>query len=179
MIIRDLKWSDMNDLIDNYLSYYEELKENPDLGLVLYKSPPKYIDEVSWFSRLYSEVLKKDAIAFVAEENGKVVGMCDIHRLRPNSESSHIGNLGIAIRKEYRGKGIGKKLILKALEEGKNLFEIIQLEVFSNNKIAISLYEKVGFITYGIFPNRIKRKDKYYDVILMYYKYTENSNFKK
>jgi len=90
-----------------------------------------------------------------------------------------IGNLGIAIRKEYRGKGIGKKLILKALEEGKNLFEIIQLEVFSNNKIAISLYEKVGFITYGIFPNRIKRKDKYYDVILMYYKYTENSNFNK
>jgi hypothetical protein len=33
--IRPLKWEDMNDIVDNYYSYFSELKENPQLGLLV------------------------------------------------------------------------------------------------------------------------------------------------
>ncbi len=143
----------------------------PDIGLVLYDKRPDYASEIEWFHNLYSQIFRKNAIAVVAEEDGRVVGMCDIHRLRPNSEVSHIGNLGIAIGKEYRGRAIGTKLMLKALEDSKNMFEMIQLQVFAINKAAISLYRKIGFAEYGRCPGKVKRNGGYYGVTMMYYRY--------
>jgi RimJ/RimL family protein N-acetyltransferase len=49
--------------------------------------------------------------------------------------------------------------------------EIIQkmsLAVFSSNKIAISLYEKIGFKIEGLCPRDLKINGRYYDSVLMY-----------
>lgn len=48
--------------------------------------------------------------------------------------------------KEYRGRGIGKKLLNTAIEDLKHHgIEIIQLTVINSNKRAIELYKKFGF----------------------------------
>ncbi|MEM3799862.1 MAG: hypothetical protein QXH56_07220 [Thermoprotei archaeon] len=36
---------------------------------------------------------------------GRVVGLCDVGR-RSGAAESHVGVLGIALRKEYRGQGL-------------------------------------------------------------------------
>ena len=47
------------------------------------------------------------------------------------------------------------------------LYEIINLSVATNNKKAISLYEKLGFNIYGEQKNAIKLNDEYIDLYLM------------
>lgn len=64
--------------------------------------------------------------------------------------SEHIPELGIAIEKEYRGKGLGKKLMNSIIEEAKNNgFDELSLSVDANNSNAIQLYDKIGFIQVG------------------------------
>ena len=52
---------------------------------------------------------------------------------------------------------MGKALLLKTIEGCRGRFEVITLEVFSNNLAAKKLYEKVGFKTYGVLPGGVKR----------------------
>ncbi len=156
-------------MIRNYYSYYEEMEtENPDLGLVFYWVKPDFPSEVAWFSSLYRDILSGDAICLVAEEDGHVVGVCDVHSKRPASDMAHVGILGIAIVKEYRNRGIGRALLETMLEKSKGIFEIITLDVLTVNEKAYELYKKVGFIEAGRHPNTIKRKGRYYSEINMY-----------
>jgi RimJ/RimL family protein N-acetyltransferase len=170
MMIRELEWKDMDDLIANYYSYYEELKERPDFGIIFYQSRPNFVSEIEWFSSLYKGVEEGNVIAVVAVEDGKVVGLCDVHRIRPGSEMSHVGLLGIAVKKGYRGNGLGEQMMKKIIDLSRSKFEILKLEVFSVNSVAIKLYRRSGFVEYGTMPNAIKRGNYYFDSIYMYYR---------
>ncbi len=168
-MIRELQWNDMDDLVENYYSFYDELKESPDFGIIFHRDKPSYESEIAWFSALFKLIKEDDAVAVVAEVDGKVVGLCDSQRMRPGSEISHIAVLGIAIRKGYRGKGLGEAMIKKMIELSKGKFDILKLEVFSVNTTAMNLYRRIGFVEYGTLPNAIKRGNTYYDSVHMYY----------
>lgn len=69
---------------------------------------------------------------------------------------------------QYRGKGLGKALIDKALKEAKRKgLTRIELTVRENNKPAISLYEKFGFFIEGIQRNAVCIEGKYENHVLM------------
>ncbi len=168
-MIRELKWADKDQLVSNYYSYYEEVKENTDLGLIFFRETPSEESELKWFCGLYDELLRGDAVAVVAEVDGTVAGICDIHRLRPGSEVDHIGNLGIAIARDYRSRGLGRGLMNEAIRLSRGKFKKIILSVFSTNTNAISLYSKIGFIEYGRIPGGVNRNGRMIDEIMMYY----------
>lgn len=86
---------------------------------------------------------------FIAQVNDITVGYGGIWLIL---DEGHITN--IAVDKEYRGLGIGEK-ILEALIDICKMKEIIAmtLEVRENNEPAKSLYKKHGFVEYGIRPN--------------------------
>ncbi len=46
--------------------------------------------------------------------------------------------------------------------------EIMILDVFANNSLAKGMYEKFGFVEYGMLPNGIKLEKGYSDRVLMY-----------
>ena len=106
----------------------------------------------------------------VAELNNKVVGWIVFQS--PNRKRlAHTGSFGMMIQKEYRGFGIGKKLINELLNwaEKNPLIEKVSLGVFSTNLRAIELYKSMGFIEEGRKINEIKiNDDEYADDILMY-----------
>ena len=166
--VRELKFNDFEDLVKNYWSYYDEKKGGADLGLVFFKSKPTLNKEVDWFRKLYLDTLEDNTIAIVAEADGHVVGMCDIHRSVPGSETDHVGTLGIAIVKGYRAKGVGKALLAEALRKAKGKFELIVLKVVDGNAPARHLYEKFGFKEYGKLRHGIKRGRKYKNEALMF-----------
>jgi ribosomal protein S18 acetylase RimI-like enzyme len=159
---------DMEAVVSNYYSYFDELAENPWLGILVSGDKPSLSDEAKWFADLYASILDGDCVAFVAVVDGSVVGLCEVRRRGRKAELSHIGVLGISVRKGYRRMGIGEALIRRTLEERKAKFEVVTLEVFSNNTAAKRLYEKVGFKLYGRLPKAIKRGDEYVDGELMY-----------
>jgi len=68
------------------------------------------------------------------------------------------------VAEEYRGKGIGNKLIEDLLKRVSNLADIeqINLTVVNNNDRAKALYEKFGFRTFSTEFNAIKWNGKYF-----------------
>ena len=70
----------------------------------------------------------------------------------------HINN--VAVRTEFRGRGIGKLLLSRILAQGKKLDAAAAfLELRAGNSIAQSLYEKAGFVPVG------KRRNYYSDPV--------------
>ena len=168
IIIRKPKPSDFGDIIEYYYRFYEEVKENPLFGIVLSSKRPNMRAEPKWFSELLDSTKRGDTIAFVAEVNGRAVGLCEVRSIgRPKSEVSHRGELGIAVSSDYRGMGVGTALPSSALGKCRKKFEVVELSVFSKNKGAKKLYEKFGFIIYATRPHSIKRGDAYLDEDLM------------
>lgn len=120
-------------------------------------------ERLSWFSHHKST----GSIVLVAEIKGKVVGHCLIERDDWDA-AKHVGNLGIMVAAEQRGKGVGDALITEALkracEEG---FEKICLSTFNTNLNAIQLYEKHKFQIIGIRKRQFKMDGEYKDEVLM------------
>lgn len=167
---RDVIPEDYSSLSANFSSYIDELDENPNLGLVLRKEKPTPAEELRWFSGFYDGFEKGNVVATAAvEENAGAVGLCDVGRTFPGSYSSHRGELGITVRKEYRGKGVGTELLRQTIEKCRGKFEVIELRVFSINP-ARKLYEKFGFRTYGHDPFGVYRSGRYFEEDLMYLK---------
>jgi L-amino acid N-acyltransferase YncA len=71
-------------------------------------------ERLSWFSHHKS----MGNIVLVAEINGKIVGHCLIERDDWDA-AKHVGNLGIMVAGEQRGRGVGDALITEALERAR------------------------------------------------------------
>ena len=104
--------------------------------------------------------------AFAGE---KLVGEFGVAQVRPYIKYRHRAVMGISVRKEYWGCGLGNYLMQLAIGQTRaNGFEQLELGVYSDNGRAIHLYEKVGFERYGIQPRAFKLKDgTYRDEIIM------------
>lgn len=96
-----------------------------------------------------------------------------LYILHPNNigRCGHICNASYAVSKSARGKGIGEKLVVHCMEQGKKLgFRILQFNaVVSTNTAALSLYEKLGFIKLGVIPKGFLLKDGTYCDIIPHY----------
>lgn len=72
------------------------------------------------------------------------------------------------LRKEWRGRGIGRKLLTACLSLAKEAgLEKVELEVFGDNRPAIGLYESSGFRHEGRKVRGRKWGGRYQDVVLM------------
>jgi ribosomal protein S18 acetylase RimI-like enzyme len=103
-------------------------------------------EERDYLKNVIKEIKNKRSVYTVIDINGKVRGNARVS-LVDSGPRKHIGELGISIMKEARGKGLGEKLFKKIIEKAvKELkVKIITLYVVSENKIAINLYKKMGF----------------------------------
>jgi ribosomal protein S18 acetylase RimI-like enzyme len=113
------------------------------------------------------EQLERGVLTFVLEDNKKLVGYVFGNIFTANRKK-HCMNLAIAILQEYTGKGYGTKL-MNTIEEYaiNNGITRLELEVSKKNKIAISLYEKIGFEVEGVKTNAFLVNGNFEDEILM------------
>jgi RimJ/RimL family protein N-acetyltransferase len=103
---------------------------------------------------------------FVADDAARIVGWCDIRR-ETIPVYAHAGHLGMGLLPEYRGRGIGERLIRAALDAARDAaFERIELSVYARNVRAEALYRKVGFALEGT-RTRGKKLDGDYDDVHM------------
>jgi ribosomal protein S18 acetylase RimI-like enzyme len=77
----------------------------------------------------------------VGDLDGTVIGKIDVHL---SEESALI--LGFAVLPEYRGQGYGRQMLAHTIQEIlKRGRHNIWLEVVTDNKRALSLYQSCGF----------------------------------
>jgi RimJ/RimL family protein N-acetyltransferase len=125
-------------------------------------------EEEQYLKNIFKEIKNGKNITFVIDFDGRAMGTSGISK-NDSVISNHIGDIGIVLRKEARGMGLGKQLFRKTLEEGvkKFKFRIVQLDVFSENKIAINLYKNFGFEEIGIIKKGVIHFGKYKDRTIM------------
>lgn len=93
----------------------------------------------------------RDHIQLLAKVNGEIIGTASLNRKQ--GRMRHRAEFGISLKKAWWGCGAAT-----ALSEGvlafarKNGVEQVNLEVRSDNKRAIALYEKLGFRKLCTFP---------------------------
>jgi ribosomal protein S18 acetylase RimI-like enzyme len=81
---------------------------------------------------------------FLAMDGDKIVGYCSFGEYREDDGALYIPLLNV--RTDYHGKKVGKKLVLKALEEAVKMnWPRLDLYTWPGNTKAVPLYKKCGF----------------------------------
>ena len=101
----------------------------------------------------------RDDRMLVAKNGDKIVGCASLSRLPRRMK--HRGDFAVSVAKDYWNKGIGSQLLDNIIGFAReNDFEVIDLQVRSDNKSAIHLYEKYGFRKIGEHPAFFKIGDE-------------------
>ncbi len=128
-------------------AYMRALRAEVKAGLdtVPWREPPSETQQREYLERMEAN---PHACQFVALADGQVVGMADIHG-GEGAHDRHAGWLGISVAPDWRGKGLGRRLMLAAIAEAKSWPEFcrIELVVVPWNTAGIKLYESLGFVT--------------------------------
>ena len=101
------------------------------------------------------------AVWFVAMDGEILIGYAGMNHVL---DEGYINN--VAIKQEYRSKGIATRLLKRLISYGEeNSMQFISLEVRASNTNAIELYDKQGFKNVGIRKNFYDHP--YEDAIIM------------
>lgn len=104
----------------------------------------------------------------VAVERGEVVGFASVS---PWSDRPAYGRTVIAseyIGLDYRGQGIGKKLLLALLDAAYEAgFHTVMGNVYAGNAISLRMVESIGFRTVGLLKEVGFKFDEWLDVYLV------------
>ncbi|MFO7814711.1 MAG: ribosomal protein S18-alanine N-acetyltransferase [Halanaerobiales bacterium] len=106
-----------------------------------------------WNLKFFREELRHNAFALylTAEVEENIIGYVGCW-FKNHASEVHIVNL--AVKKDFRRRGIGSYLIDEIIDMARNLkAEFVTLEVRVTNKAAIELYEKLGFEKAGLTPH--------------------------
>jgi RimJ/RimL family protein N-acetyltransferase len=160
VILRTPRWEDLDDLTEFINSLVDEGVDIATDQKVTREQ------EADWLGRRLAILEKGEQFSLVAEVDGRVVANSEI--TKRGGYSKHVGGLGIGIEKGYRDIGTGTEMLKTLLSEAKKMgLKIVFLNVFSTNKRAIHVYEKVGFKQTGRRPKFFFKNGKYIDDVIM------------
>jgi len=122
-------------------------------------------EEKRFISRL-SEA--DNSLYLIAVARGRIVGILTLEgNSRPRMK--HVAELGVSVVKEYWQKGIGRFLMETALgwaERDSTLCKVF-LIVHHQNRRAIDLYLKLGFVQEGVHSKLLCVEGEYHDCLYM------------
>jgi putative acetyltransferase len=104
----------------------------------------------------------------VACVEGEIVGSLGLEAVqRPRRR--HVGGLGMAVRDDWQGRGVGTALLRAALDLADNWLNVtrLELQVYTDNAAGIALYTKYGFVVEGTHRAFAYRHGRYVDAHTM------------
>jgi ribosomal protein S18 acetylase RimI-like enzyme len=105
---------------------------------------------------------------FVVAIADTVVGWCDVLPNRTRVIYSHCGTLGVGLLPDFRGKGIGRKLMGQTIDAAFAFgLTRIELTVREENVNAIALYKSLGFEIEGLHRNAVCIEGQYENLYSM------------
>lgn len=158
--IRHMEVSDNDDLYEIYRlpSVTENTSQLPYLSSTTVAALFAHPDHYTLIAELDSE----------HELDSAVIGHVTLF-LTNKVRDKHCAGIAIAVHPDAHGKGVGKALMLEAINQADNWLNLVrlELEVHSDNSNAILLYEGVGFQTEGIKRLSTFKSGQYVDMHLM------------
>jgi RimJ/RimL family protein N-acetyltransferase len=130
--------------------------------LALLEAPP--IEQVRAFVKRNVEHGYPQIVALMDDV---VIGWCNVPPAS-RAVSAHVGDLFMGLLPEWRGKGIGERLLRHAMHAADLFgFQRVELGVFATNTAAAALYRKVGFVEEGTKRKAILIDGVHHDEIIM------------
>jgi putative acetyltransferase len=107
--------------------------------------------------------------SLVACVDGEVVGQIGLHTSPSRPRRRHAGVIGMVVRDDWQGKGIGTALMQAAVDLADKWLNLarLELDVFTDNEQAIKLYKKFGFQVEGTRIGYAFRDGQYADTLMM------------
>jgi len=101
----------------------------------------------------------------VYEIDGAVVGWGALSPWARRCSSATTAEVSVYVKKAFRGRGIGRKLLRSLLDEGKRLgHHAILARITTANEVSIRLHESFGFQYAGTVSEVGKKFDQWLDV---------------
>jgi len=107
--------------------------------------------------------------ALIAYSNNNPIGLL-VYIINNRIKTKHVATIySVYVNKNYRGQGVGKKLINSALESIKKNSDVIKVDLAVNPEqvSAVKLYEYFGFKEVGRLSKEVFVDNKFYDQLLM------------
>jgi L-phenylalanine/L-methionine N-acetyltransferase len=103
--------------------------------------------------------------SLVACVEREVVGSLGLETSPTRWRMRHVGSIGMAVRDDWQGRGIGTALMEAALDLADNWLNLtrIELRVYTDNAAGIALYKKFGFEVEGTHRRLAFRDGEYVD----------------
>jgi L-phenylalanine/L-methionine N-acetyltransferase len=120
-----------------------------------------------WRKRLAEpEEGRYNLLAVVGDE---IVGHLGLGTKPNRPRRKHVGEIGMSVRDDFQGQGVGTVLLQAAVDMADNWLNILRLEltVFVDNEPAVRLYKKCGFEVEGTLRRHSFRAGQYVDVYFM------------
>ena len=120
--------------------------------------------EIEWIERFAQS---PNSVFLIAQVDGQIVGTCGCQGGNRRVDH-HVARLGIAVHRDFRGRGIGSKLMQAALDWAQStLVRRVELSVFARNEGAIRLYQRFGFEIEGRHKNAVFKRGEFIDTLTM------------
>ncbi|MEK7786498.1 MAG: GNAT family N-acetyltransferase, partial [Chloroflexota bacterium] len=99
----------------------------------------------------------------------EVIGQLGLHTFPNAPRRRHVGQIGMAVRDDWQGKGAGTALMQAAIDLAEKWLNLsrLELEVYTDNEPAIRLYKKLGFSIEGTLVHFAFRDGQYVDAYMM------------
>jgi ribosomal protein S18 acetylase RimI-like enzyme len=112
-------------------------------------------------------LLGEGGLSIVVEVEANIAGHLVVHRgVAP--DEAHSGDVAIIVANQYRGTGVGRLLMVTAIDWGRAVgLGRLHLGVFSSNDRAIALYRSLGFVDDGVRSAHVKLPDGERALLLM------------
>lgn len=151
-IYRALRLQALQCNAEAFLTTYEEYLSRPEDQIAAQLQPSEYNFTLGAFT-----------------DEGRLAGTVTLIRERP-TKTRHIASVqGMFVSADIRGNGVGRTLLSHLIREARQLPELEQLRltVVADNTTAASLYESLGFRTFGVERHALKMADSYSDELHM------------
>jgi ribosomal protein S18 acetylase RimI-like enzyme len=145
-LYREIRLAGLTESPDSFSSTFEVEQDQP----------------LDWFAARLA-----DAHVLGAFVGGRLAGVAGF-RVQPGPKHAHKGLLwGMYVRPQFRAAGLGRRLVEAIVAHARERVELLQLSVISDNAPARRLYERLGFVEYGIEWHATKYRGRYHDDVLM------------
>lgn len=107
-------------------------------------------------------------VLVIENEMGEVFGWASLNVFNTRACYSGVADISIYIRRDMRGKGLGKALLSSLIETAKaEDFHKLVLSAFNSNEAGKRLYQAVGFREVGVYEKQGQLDGKWMDVVIM------------
>lgn len=118
-------------------------------------------------TRRWLEGMGAETTNLMAVLDGRIVGNAGLDRR--DGRRRHAAGMGIGVHDDFTGRGIGKALMGELIDVADDWLNLkrLELNVYTDNAVAIRLYESFGFKAEGTFVSYAFRDGVYVDSLAM------------